>query len=88
MVTELLDEYKWSVLGHLRYFPDLGLCNAWLFPKTKEHLCGHGFESDEDITFVTKESIRWLDKDFYVTAFDSWLRRVQKIIDNDSCYVD
>ncbi|GFO06618.1 histone-lysine N-methyltransferase SETMAR-like protein [Plakobranchus ocellatus] len=60
MVTELLDEYEWSVLENPRYSPDVAPCHLWL-------IRGYGFESREDI-IATKEA----DKDPYVTAFESW----------------
>ena len=44
--------------------------------------------SEEDITCATKETIRHLDKDAYVTVFDSWLRRMQKCNDNGGCYTE
>ncbi|GFN89299.1 histone-lysine N-methyltransferase SETMAR [Plakobranchus ocellatus] len=72
MVTELLNEYEWSVLEHQRYSPDLAPCVYGLFLKMKEHLHGHRFKSEEDMNFAMKEAIRRLDKDSYVSAFDSW----------------
>ncbi|GFO12399.1 histone-lysine N-methyltransferase SETMAR [Plakobranchus ocellatus] len=74
-------------MKHPRYSPDLALSDFWLFPKMKEHLCGQRFESEEDI-FATKEAIRQLNKDFYVTAFDSSSRRLQKCIGKSGCYVE
>ena len=88
VITELLDQYEWSQLEHPRYSPDLAPCDFWLFPKMKEHLRGQRFESEEDIICATKEAIRHLDKDAYVTAFDGWLRRMQKCIDIGGCYTE
>ncbi|GFO26122.1 mariner mos1 transposase [Plakobranchus ocellatus] len=84
MVSELLDEYKWSVLGHPRVSPDLAPCDFWLFPKMKER-GPHRFESKEDVIFVTKEVIKQLDK---VTTFDGCLQMMQKCIDNSDFYVE
>ncbi|GFN77249.1 histone-lysine N-methyltransferase SETMAR [Plakobranchus ocellatus] len=86
IVIELQDECEWSVLEHPLYCTDLAPCDTWLFPKMKEHLCGHRFESEEEIIFSMKEAIRQLVK-IYVTTFDSWLRGIQKCIDNGGCYV-
>ncbi|GFO03354.1 histone-lysine N-methyltransferase SETMAR [Plakobranchus ocellatus] len=85
---QALDEYEWSVLEHLRYFPDLAPCDYWLFPKMKEPLRGHRFELEKNIIIESEEAIRELDKDTYITAFDSCLRRMQKSIDNGGCYVE
>ena len=84
VITELLDQYKWSQLEHPRYSSDLAPCDFWLFPKMKENYRGQRFESEEDIICATKEAIRHLDKDSYVTAFESWLRRMQQCIDSAS----
>ena len=54
----------------------------------KENLRGQRFESEEDIISATKEAIRHLDKDAYVTAFESLLRQMQKCIDNGSYYTE
>ena len=44
--------------------------------------------SEEDIVCASKETIRHLVKDAYVTVFDSWLRRMQKCVDNRGCYTE
>ncbi|GFO14674.1 histone-lysine N-methyltransferase SETMAR [Plakobranchus ocellatus] len=90
MVTDLLDEYMYeqSVLKHPRYSPYLAPCDFCLFPKMKEHLRDHRFDSGEGIILATKEAIRHLDKDSYVPTFNSWLWRIQKCIDNGGCYVE
>ena len=45
MVQEYLKESGLDVLDHPRYSPDLSPCDFWLFPRLKEMLAGHGFES-------------------------------------------
>ena len=40
-VTDVLAGYKWELLEHPRYSPDLAPCDFHLFPKMKEHLRGH-----------------------------------------------
>ncbi|GFO32041.1 hypothetical protein PoB_005854600 [Plakobranchus ocellatus] len=81
MVTELLGEYDlfW------RFTSFSQSCSMLLLAvyKDEEHLRDHRFESEEDIIFATKEAIRELDKDFYVTTFDSSLWMMQKCINND-----
>ncbi|GFO17200.1 transposase [Plakobranchus ocellatus] len=60
--ARMVDEYKWSVLEHLHYSPDLAPCDFFLFSKMKEHRRGHRFESEEDIIFATKEATMQLNK--------------------------
>ncbi|GFS15744.1 histone-lysine N-methyltransferase SETMAR [Elysia marginata] len=68
-VTDVLAGYKWELLEHPRYSPDFAPCDFHLFPKMKEHLRGHQFETEEDIIQATKVAIKNLDKCSYVTAF-------------------
>ena len=75
-------------MDHPRYSPDLAPCDFWLFPKMKENLREQRFKSEEDIISAAMEAIRHLDKDAYVTAFESWLRQMQKCIDNGSCFTE
>ena len=44
-VQEYLKESVLDVLDHPRYSPDLSPCDFWLFPRLKEMLAGHRFES-------------------------------------------
>ena len=44
-VQEYLKETGLDVLDHPPYSPDLSLCDFWLFPRLKEMLTGHLFES-------------------------------------------
>ena len=44
-VQEYLKESGLDVLDHPPYSPDLSPCDFWLFPRLKEMLAGHRFES-------------------------------------------
>ncbi|GFR69007.1 histone-lysine N-methyltransferase SETMAR [Elysia marginata] len=81
-VTDVLAGYKWEVLEHPRYSPDLAPCDFNLFPKMKEHLCGQRFETEEDIIQATKLAVKKLDKCSYVTTFKDWLQRIEKCANN------
>ena len=67
---------------------DLAPADFHLFPKLKENLRGQHFESEEDIIAVTKSALKQLEIDAYVAAFDSWIRRWQKCLDNGGDYVE
>ena len=75
------------MLEHPRYSLDLAICDFWLFLKMTEHLRGQRFESEEDLIWVMKETIRHLDNDAYGTTFDGWLRRILKCVGNGGCYL-
>ncbi|KAK3766063.1 hypothetical protein RRG08_002300 [Elysia crispata] len=87
-VTDVLAGYKWELLEHPRYSPDLAPYDFHLFPKMKEHLRGQRFETEEDIIQATKVAIKNLDKCSYVTAFKDWLQRIEKCANNGGCYVE
>ncbi|GFR68908.1 mariner transposase [Elysia marginata] len=87
-VTDVLAGYKWELLEHPRYSPDLAPCDFHLFPKLKEHLRAQRFETEEDINQATKVAIKNLDKCSYVTAFKDWLQRIEKCANNGGCYVE
>ncbi|KAK3727073.1 hypothetical protein RRG08_052294 [Elysia crispata] len=53
-VRDVLAGYKWELLEHPRYSPDLAPCDFHLFPKMKEHLRGQRFETEQDIIQATK----------------------------------
>jgi len=54
---QLFQCFKWTILKHLPYRPDLALSDFHLFPALKDHLSGHILVSDDDMkTAVT----RWL----------------------------
>ncbi|KAK3792173.1 hypothetical protein RRG08_055435 [Elysia crispata] len=87
-VTDVLAGYKWELLEHPHYSPDLAPCDFHLFPKMREHLRGQRFETEEDIIQATKVAIKNLDKCSYVTAFKDWLQRIEKRANNGGCYVE
>ncbi|KAK3784327.1 hypothetical protein RRG08_017901 [Elysia crispata] len=66
-VTDVLAGYKWELLEHPRYSPDLAPCDFHLFPKMKEHLRGQRFETEEDIIQATKMKIEWDGSKFQET---------------------
>jgi transposase len=50
VVTDLLSKYKWKVLPHAPYSPDMSPPDFNLFPKLKETMCGHRFSSLEEVS--------------------------------------
>ncbi|GFR59572.1 histone-lysine N-methyltransferase SETMAR [Elysia marginata] len=87
-VTDVLAGYKWELLEHPCYSPDLAPCDFHLFPKMKEHPRGQRFETEEDIIQATKVAIKNLDKCSYVTAFKDWLKRIEKCANNGGCMLN
>ena len=65
MVQEYLKESGLDVLDHLPYSPDLSLCDFWLFPRLKEMLAGHRFESRCDIGSAIDQCLQHVPKEDY-----------------------
>jgi histone-lysine N-methyltransferase SETMAR len=66
---ELLQRFRWTVLEHPAYSPDLAPSDFHLFPALKDHLAAHKFSSDDVKTAVT----RWLKlqgTEFYEAGID------------------
>jgi hypothetical protein len=64
LIQQPVVKYKMGVILRLPYFPDLGFCDIFLFPKIKLKLNGRRFDTTE----IQAESQRMLDtlteKDF------------------------
>ena len=62
-VQEYLKESGLDVLDHPPYSPDLSPCGFWLFPRLKEMLAGHRFESCCGIGSAVFQCLQHIPKD-------------------------
>ena len=53
-VRDLLRRWRWEVLEHLPYSPDLSPCDYHLIPKLKAPLRGHRFRTRDDIAIAVR----------------------------------
>jgi hypothetical protein len=58
-MQELLQTFKWDVLGHPSHSPDLAPGDYHLFGKLKEHIAGKKFDDDDEAKDVV---LRWLNE--------------------------
>ena len=87
-VTTTLREFRWEILSHPPYSPDLAPCDFFLFPKLKEHLKGTRFQS---INEAKREAVTWLTRqtpEFYQEGISRWKHRLQKCIELGGSYVE
>ena len=63
MVQEYLKESGLNVLDHPPYSPDLFPCDFWLFPRLKEKLVGHRFESRCGIGSAVYQCLQHIPKE-------------------------
>ena len=72
-VQEYLKESGLDVLDHPPYSPDLSPCDFWLFPKLKEMMAGHHFESRYGIGSAVYQCLQHIPKEDYQVAFRKWV---------------
>jgi hypothetical protein len=60
-VTNLLSKYKWEVLPHAPYSPDMSPTD-FVFHKLKEPVRGQHFPSLEEVSAVCTRAVRGLNK--------------------------
>ena len=68
-VQEYQKESGLDVFDHPQYSPDLSPCEFWLFPRLKEMLAGHHFESRCGIGSAAYQCLQHIPKEDYRAAF-------------------
>lgn len=83
-----LREYRWELLPHAAYSPDLAPSDFFLFPKLKEHLKGNRWES---INEAKRAVLQWFNSQpppFYKNGLERWRHRMEKCLELDGAYVE
>ena len=88
MVQEYLKESGLNVLDHPPYSPDLSPCDFWLFPRIKEMLAGHRFESHCGIGSAVYRCLQHIPKEDYRAAFWKWVDRCKMCVEADGAYFE
>lgn len=87
-VQEYLKESGLDVLDHPPYSPDLSPCDFWLFPRLKEMLAGHRFESRCGIGSAVYQCLQHIPKEDYRAAFRKWVDRCKMCVEADGAYFE
>ena len=87
-VQEYLKESGLEVLDHLSYSPDLSPCDFWLFPRLKEMLAGHRFESHCGIGSAVYPCLQHIPIEDYLAAFRKWVDRCKMCVEADGAYFE
>ena len=77
-----------NVLDHPPYSPDLSPCDFWLFPKLKEMLAGHLFESCCGIGSAVYQCLQHIPKEDYRAAFQKWVDRCKMCVEANVAYFE
>ena len=83
---EYLKKSGLDVLYHPPYSPDLSPCDFWLFPRLKEMLAGHRFESRCGTGRAVYQSLQHIPKEDYRAAFRKWVDRCKMCVEADRAY--
>ena len=65
VTTVLLQKFKWDILDHPLYSPDLVPSNFHLFLHLKKHLAGKEFDDDEEVQEEVMTWFKGLAAEFY-----------------------
>ena len=88
MVQEYLKESGLDILDHPPYSPDLSPCDFWLFPRLKEMLAGHRFESRCGIGSAVYQCLLHIPKEDYRAAFRKWVDQCKMCVEADRAYFE
>jgi len=66
--TATLRSFKWEVLQHPPYSPDLAPSDFHLFDPLKHHLSGERFPDDDAVERAVRAWFRQQPKEFYATV--------------------
>ena len=87
-VQEYLKESGLNVLDHPPYSPDLSPCDFWLFPRQKEMLAGHRFESRCGIGSAVYQCLQHIPDGDYQAAFRKWVDWCKMCEEADGAYFE
>ncbi|GBO20305.1 Mariner Mos1 transposase [Araneus ventricosus] len=88
LVTRYLKQpFRWNVLEHPLYSPDLAPSYFHLFGPLKKHLAGRHFRNDDEVQKAVVKWLRDLDPDFLYAGFDRLVYRWHKCFNNHGDYV-
>jgi len=88
VTTALLEKFKWDILDHPPYSPDLAPSDFHLFLHLKKHLVGKKFDDDDE---AQEEVMMWFKgqaADFYDSGIQKLVPRLNKCLDNDGDCVE
>jgi hypothetical protein len=87
-VTDLLSKYKWKVLPHAPYSPDMSPPDFDLFSKLKETMRGHRFSSLEEVSAAITRTIRGPSKSGTLNGIAYLPKRWDAVIEKQGDYIE
>lgn len=84
----VLREYRWEILSHPPYSPDLAPSDFFLFPELKKNIKGIRWESILEAKRAVLDWFKTKDKIFYRNGLERWRHRMEKCYELDGSYVE
>ena len=88
IVRDVLREFRWELLPHPPYSPDLAPSDFFLFPKLKEHLKDVYFNDTNEAKQAAKTWLTKWSADDFKNGIKGWKHCLEKCIDLDGDYVE
>ena len=88
VTTALLEKFKWDILDHPPYSPDLGPSDFHLFIHLKKHLTGQKFDDDDEVQEEVMTRFKVQAADFYDLGIQKLVPRLNKCLENAGEYVE
>jgi len=85
---EWLERYKWDVLCHPPYSPDLAPSDFYLFGPLKRHLSGQTFTTDAECETAVKQWLSSNVRQFYQDGIIALVPRWDKCLNRFGDYVE
>jgi len=76
--TALLEKFKWDILDHPLYSPDLAPSNFQMFLHINKHPAGKKFEDDDEVQEEVMTWLRGLAADLYDSEIQKLVPRLNK----------
>jgi transposase len=86
--TATLRSFKWEVLQHPPYSPDLATSDFHLFGLLKRHLSGECFPDDDAVESAVRAWFQQQPKEFYAAGFQGQVKRWDKCLKLCGDYVE
>ena len=85
-ITALLQKFKWEVLGHTPYSPDLSPCDYTIFGPLKKVLRCKKFTLDNDVKQYVQNWFTTQPQEFYETAIHCRVSQWDKCLNRQGQY--
>ena len=87
IVRDVLKEFRWELLPHPPYSPDLAPSDFFLFPKTQRTLERRFFNDTNEAKQAAKTWLTKWSADYFKNGIKGWKHHLEKCIDLDGEYV-